>query len=214
MESAFRDHIPNGTRLIETFAWVPDASIARLELHLRRLSKSARSFGYRYDPAAVGAAINALEADHPLRCRLTLDADGEVEITTAPLPRSSDHWVLKLSPTRLSSADPFLPHKSTQRAIYDQTRANMPEGADEVIFLNERRELCEGTITNILLRVGANWLTPPVSSGCLPGVFRQSLLEAGQVKESVLTLADLSSADEIAVCNTLRGQIAATVRFE
>lgn len=211
MESALRDHIPNGTRLIETFAWVPDEPIARQALHLKRLRASARAFEFRYNETAVLNAISALKGAGPQRCRLTLGTDGDVEITTAALPPSSDHWVLYVSETRLSSSDPFLPHKSTQRAIYDETRANMPKGADEVIFLNERSEVCEGTITNILAKIGGDWLTPPVSSGCLPGVYRQNLLDLGQLKESVLTLDDLFNADEIRVCNALRGEISASL---
>jgi branched-subunit amino acid aminotransferase/4-amino-4-deoxychorismate lyase len=56
-----------------------------------------------------------------------------------------------------------------------------------------------------MVRFGEAWVTPPVESGCLPGVFRQRLLDDGIVDERVVTLDQLRSADEIAVTNAVRG---------
>ena len=72
-------------------------------------------------------------------------------------------------------------------------------------MMNLDRELTETNISNLLLRFGDTWVTPPVESGCLPGVFRQSLLDAGTVAERRVTLDDLREADEIAVTNAVRG---------
>ena len=44
------------------------------------------------------------------------------------------------------------------------------------------------------------------------GVQRAELLEAGQAKEKVLTLADLHAADGIRLSNALRGWIDVTLR--
>ncbi len=86
----------------------------------------------------------------------------------------------------------------------------MPEGVDEWVFLNERGEICEGTITNIsITSPQGDHLTPPVSSGCLPGVYRQSLLDRGVLHEAVLTAADLQAATRITFMNALRGEILA-----
>ncbi|MGH1357063.1 MAG: aminotransferase class IV, partial [Thalassovita sp.] len=94
----------------------------------------------------------------------------------------------------------------TQRAIYDQARAALPEGVDEAVLLNERDEVCEGTITNICITTpDGERLTPPLSSGCLAGVYRQSLLNAGQISEAVLSLNDLRAARSINLINSLRG---------
>jgi para-aminobenzoate synthetase/4-amino-4-deoxychorismate lyase len=80
------------------------------------------------------------------------------------------------------------------------------EGFDEVIFLNEREEVTEGAISNIFIRKEGELLTPPLSSGVLPGIFRRHLLETDRsAKEMILTMQDLESAEAIYLCNSLRG---------
>ncbi|MBO9472751.1 aminotransferase class IV family protein [Shimia sp. R10_1] len=213
MESPLCQEVPAGTRLIETFRYVPGAPVARLPLHLARLGKSAKALGFAFSESVVMRAIEALNGETPLRCRLTLGAAGDVEITTAELPAAAQKpWVCRISEIRLSSQDLFLQHKTTRRAIYDEARANLPEGVQEWLFLNERGELCEGTITNVVLTMpdGAR-LTPPVASGCLPGIYRQGLINAGVVREAVLTVADLADAERVHLTNALRGEILAAM---
>ncbi|WP_420003485.1 aminotransferase class IV family protein [Arenibacterium sp. LLYu02] len=210
MESPFRASDDPDFRLIETFGLVPGQGVARLDLHLARLARSAAEFGIAFDLEDARSQIRALEAATPLRCRMTLDGAGALAISTAAMPPASDLWRFALAPERLNSDDPFLRHKTTRRALYDQARAQMPEGLDELVFLNERNELCEGTITNIILtRADGRRVTPPLTSGCLPGVYRQSLLDAGAAEEAILTLADLQAAKAIHLTNSLRGEIPA-----
>lgn len=78
-------------------------------------------------------------------------------------------------------------------------------GADEVLFRNSRGELCEGTGTNVVVRVGGrgDWVTPPLSSGCLAGTTRALLLDAGVVVER--TVVDLDAVDAMALTSSTRG---------
>jgi branched-chain amino acid aminotransferase len=83
------------------------------------------------------------------------------------------------------------------------------KGLDEVVLLNERGEVSECTSANLFTVHGGRVLTPPLSSGCLPGVTRAVLLEeiriAGlTVEERVLLPADLESADEVFLASTTR----------
>jgi branched-chain amino acid aminotransferase len=83
------------------------------------------------------------------------------------------------------------------------------EGFDEVVLLNERDEVAECTSANIFIVKGERVFTPPLSSGCLPGVTRALLLEEIHVPgitvgEKVLVAADLESADEIFITSTTR----------
>ncbi len=87
--------------------------------------------------------------------------------------------------------------------MYDAARASRPD-CDEVILWNERGELTEGSRTNVVLDLGGQWVTPPVSSGLLAGAFRGWLLAAGQIRERVLTPADLRAARRIALINSVR----------
>lgn len=215
MEDTFRDPVPAGTRLIETFRFnAQTQTVDRKDLHRARLERTARAFGFPLDNEDIRAKLQAMECDAELRCRLTLAQDGTVEIKAAPLPMPEQReWVLAVSDQRLRSDDPWLRYKTTQRSLYDRARENMPHGVDEQLFLNERDEVCEGTITNLFVTLeDGSMVTPPVSSGLLPGVLRQSLLDAGEVREQVIDLPTLRAARAIHVGNSLRGLIPARLK--
>ena len=59
-------------------------------------------------------------------------------------------------------------------------------GADEGLLLGSGGDLCCGAVANLLIRQGGRWLTPPLSSGCLPGVMRGRALELGLAEEAEL----------------------------
>lgn len=207
MESPFRD--PD-LRLIETFGWDGN-SFPRLQRHKARMAASAATLGFTFDPAEFDAALPAPADPGPLRMRLTLDRAGRFDLTTAPLPPAAPVWRLALAGARVRSDDPRLAHKTTDRAPYDQARATLPEGVDEVLFLNERDEVAEGTITNLFFDLGQGLMTPPLASGCLPGCLRAELIAAGRAREAVLNAADLRAA-RLWVGNSLRGLISAALR--
>ncbi len=215
MESPFPEPIPDGLKLIETFGVRTGQGAPRLGLHLKRLATSAHAFGMPFDKAAAIQLVANLPQDTPLRCRMTLPADGVLDLETAPLPPSAARWVFRIHPTRLSSSDPWLAHKTTNRGLYDAARAALPEGVDEYLFLNELGEICEGTITNIAVTMpNGETLTPPLASGCLPGVFRQTQIESGAWRVATLSLVELGDAQAITFCNSLRGLIEAVWDLE
>jgi branched-chain amino acid aminotransferase len=82
-------------------------------------------------------------------------------------------------------------------------------GFDEVILLNERGEVSECTSANIFAAEGSRVWTPPLRSGCLPGVTRDLLLNeiripGIKVGEKDLRLTDLEKADEVFITSTTR----------
>jgi 4-amino-4-deoxychorismate lyase len=161
VESAFRDP---GLKLIETFGWDGNA-YPRLPRHLARMKESAQVLGFPCDSDVLSAALPPDPGSEPLRLRLTLSRQGEVDLTSAPLAQNPPEWRVAIAPSRVVSADPRLAHKTTDRALYDQTRARLPQGIDEMLFLNERDEVAEGTITNPLLRSGQRPFYPAAVVG-------------------------------------------------
>src|SRR5579884_4415136 len=82
-------------------------------------------------------------------------------------------------------------------------------GLDEMLLLNERGEVSECTSANIFAVFGQTACTPPLSSGCLPGVTRALLLSEAKtagirVCEKPLTPTDLETADQIFITSTTR----------
>ncbi|MDC0658227.1 aminotransferase class IV family protein [Leisingera sp. SS27] len=207
-----RDAIQNDPafRLIETLGWHPGQGFRHLQPHLARMGRSAAAFGIAFDPDEARAVLAGAAGDAPLRCRLTLDAAGQLELASAPLGSTPSVWRLGIADTRLDADDMWLQHKTTRRALYDTARAELPDGVDELLFLNQRGEVCEGTITNLFVtRADGRMVTPQLSCGLLPGIQRQVLLENGQCQEAVLRLEDLKGAKAIYMGNSLRGLIPA-----
>jgi para-aminobenzoate synthetase/4-amino-4-deoxychorismate lyase len=195
-------------QLIETMLWEGDFTL--FSLHLDRLQSSASYFDFQFDPEAVSSALaKATEhfaASDRHRVRLLLDEAGRVTVTATKLQDNPTGQV-RLSAQRTSSRDVFLRHKTTHRTLYDAEHATArADGFDDVLFMNERGELTEGAISNLFIQQGERLLTPPLSCGVLPGVFRRHLLETNPAAtEQVLSLPDLRTADAVFLCNSVRG---------
>jgi 4-amino-4-deoxychorismate lyase len=207
-----QDSPPN---LIETMKADAEGIIVLLPYHLRRLKHSARALGYAYpgDDVVIEAIKTALDPSGAIkssntRVRLLLDSFGKLDIQTAPLPALQGLPFVAMTSLKLESAEPFLQHKTTHRPWYDAATQWLAQHPDyfDLIFLNEKGELCEGSRSNIYVLKNGEWLTPPLSSGLLGGVLRTQLLETGQAKEAILTPSDLT-ADKasIRLSNALRG---------
>ncbi|WP_170758435.1 aminotransferase class IV family protein [Ruegeria lacuscaerulensis] len=202
-------------RLIETLAFRPGQGFVRRDRHLARMARSAEAFGLSFDAELATGKLEKVAGQLPLRCRLTLATDGQLEVTTGPLADNPLVWRVAIADRRLDASDVWLQHKTTRRAVYDTARASLPQGVDELLFLNEQGELCEGTITTLFLdRRDGRRLTPDLSSGLLPGILREELLENKQVEQTALTLADLLNAEKIYVGNSLRGLIRAELAVQ
>jgi 4-amino-4-deoxychorismate lyase len=203
--------------LIETMKADAADMIALLPYHLRRLKQSARALGYRYpgDDAVITAIKAALDQTSTAttipsgtRLRLLLSPLGQLVIQTAPLPALQGVPWIALTQLRLESAEPLLQHKTTHRPWYEAATQWLAQHPDyfDLIFLNEKGELCEGSRSNIYVLKNGVWLTPPLASGLLGGVLRTQLLDTHQVEEAILTPSDLT-ADKasIRLSNALRG---------
>lgn len=204
MEGAFRD---SELKLIETFGW-DGSRFVRLARHRDRMAASAIALGFHFAAAAFDAAVPNDLGPVPRRVRLTLDRGGAFAATTSPLAPNPALWRIAIAEESLLSADPRLAHKTTDRALYDRARAALPAGVDEYLFLNERGEAAEGTITTLFFDLGEGLRTPPLSSGCLPGCLRAELLATGRVREEPLPASLLPRA-KLWMGNSLRGLIPA-----
>ncbi len=196
--------------LFETLRFDADGA-HHLARHLRRLAASAEYFGFACDPSVVAVEVHALALpEQPRRLRIVLDRRGRHRLEVVEFNDAPPVVRLAVSTARVRSDDPFMCHKTTRRAVYERARSAHPR-ADEVLLVNERGEVVETTITNLLYRLGDEWFTPPLTSGGLPGIGREMLVESGDVCERMLPLAELAECDELAVVNSLRGRRTAVI---
>ena len=207
--------------LLETMRWTPTHGIGLLERHLSRLAASAAYFDVPLDLDAVRAALDHAVGGCTMtaRVRLTVQLDGAIAVQIGDMPpsrtpRVAPHDagpVVGAEPVRAvldtvpgDSGDVFARHKTTRRSRYERAAARHP-GFEDVVLINERDELVETTIASLGVCLDGVWWTPPLASGCLPGVARAEALASGRLTERVLTPADLARADAVARLNAVRG---------
>lgn len=195
-------------RLLETMRW--ESGIALLDRHLDRLARAAEAFGFRYVPPEVEASIQAATAGLPAaphRLRFLLDAGGAVEVETAPLDPDDRMRRAVLHPKAVEAGGPFWRHKTTHRPHYEAPyRRAHAAGFDEAVLLDRDGHVVEGTRTSVWAERDGRLLTPPLSAGGLPGVYRAHLLATRpDAAEEPLTRADLRAADAVYLSNAVRG---------
>ena len=171
--------------------------------HLGRLTKASRYFSYPFNPEDLRQKIEeecqACDSHQDYRLRIILSKSGEIELSRqllAPLSPSFCKAKLCLQEADLNQA--FTYFKTTHRPHLNLDK-------QEIIYHNAAGELLETSIGNLVLKINGKLYTPPIRLGILPGIYRQHLLETGQVEEKVLTVPDLEQAETIYGCNAVRG---------
>lgn len=208
LKSAFLTNKRPQFSLIETMRCM--GGILLLSLHIHRLAHSARYFGIEYDVLALHAQLTEAAArcgNTESRIRLELHQNGEWKISTSPLETIAWNGRLLLAKENTDSRDIFLHHKTTNRSPYDCGLIEAQQaGFDEMLYVNEHSQITEGAISSIFLRKGDRFFTPSLRCGVLPGVQRAVVLQQlADTEETKLEIEDLRQADEIFVCNALRG---------
>jgi len=200
--------------LIETFRWSRAAGFVRLGLHLDRLAASSRQLGFAFDRLEAECALRRLAAAWPpgagdQRMRLQLARDGGLQITRADVTASNGVLKVGLAAARLDPGDPFLRHKTTRRDLYERAFVEAAaRGLDEVLFLNRRGEVAEASRNSVFVELDGKLVTPPLTSGVLPGVLRRHLIESGQAIQQTVPL-DLLTSHPLLLGNSLHGLRAA-----
>lgn len=224
----FRDavRLPHDFFLYETVLFRGGRMRLRPE-HAARLEDSARAFSLRFCREhfdgwldRLGRRLRRMPYRNPLRLHIRLKRNGRLRVWITPLParRSREPraaLVCAVAPAPVCSDDIFFRHKtSVARHFFDRQRSLVRESlpaCDEVLFVNERGELTEGSFTNLLMELDGRWFTPPVSAGLLNGLERGRLLQRGRVMEQTLRPADLRRGARIVLANSVRGLWAASL---
>ncbi len=201
---------------------VDGSAVSFEQRHLDRMAASAAWFGRPFDrqharellrgswppPGADGSAVAT-------RARLLLGPNGQMRLETSgitepPLARDDAPPARRvaLADTAVWSGDPWLRHKTTRRAAYQRARDEHPQPeVFDVLLHNERGELTESTIGNVVVELEGRLVTPPIHSGLLAGTMRDELLDEGVIVEQLVPVADLANATRLWVINSVRGWV-------
>ena len=197
--------------LLETILWTPEQGYFLLPYHLKRLADSAAYFSYAADMDAIRNKLDSLARTLPKtahKVRLLVAKDGGITLQSEALAEAlgdaaavSQRCCLTSAP--IDSSNPFLYHKTTNRLVYEQALATVPGYAD-VILWNEKGEITESCIANILVELDGELYTPPIQCGLLPGTYRAYLLEQGKIRERVISTEDLARSPHVYLVNSVR----------
>ena len=78
------------------------------------------------------------------------------------------------------------------------------EGFDDSILFNKKNEVTETAISNLLLRIQDQWVTPPITSGLLPGVVRAIAIEQCDVKVRPIHISEIADIESAFLVSSLR----------
>lgn len=198
--------------------------------HLKRLANGCSRFGWQV-PAGITEAIlrdllgrNELTTGH-VRIRLTLTggsgpisdlARGEDAVswfTAAPAGDFPETTTAGISSWKRNECSPLAGLKcgsyaENLLALQDARKA----GFEQPIFLNTAGQLCESATSNVFLVKNNRLLTPPLDSGCLPGITRSVVMGLARrnglaCEEIPLERGDIENADEIFLTSSIRGAV-------
>ena len=198
-------------QLIETML-VENKNIFLLKDHLERLRISADYFLFNFDESKILKQLNSITSrldQKKYKLRMTLNKYGSLELSVSEIAPEKKLIKVIVSDKRINSQDKFQYFKTTNRKIYDsEFKKYSKSGYYDVLFLNEKNEIAEGSISNVFIKKKGKIYTPPVSSGILNGVYRNYFLKKKPaIKEKPLFLSDLLNAERIILTNSVRKEI-------
>jgi len=200
-------------RLLESIL-LEDGELFLIRRHLERLKSSARYFGFRFNEEQIVAELDRVtgtKSSAKWKIRLLLSREGELESEAVPLVTARrDPLRVALAAGPVDSTERLLYHKTTSRGVYDRALAARPD-CDDVILWNERGEITESTVANVVVGIGGEFFTPPQVSGLLAGTFREQLIEDGKIRERVIRIDEFKRAGSFFLINSVQKTIPAVL---
>ncbi|CCH42665.1 DNA-binding protein RAP1 [Wickerhamomyces ciferrii] len=204
--------------------------------HLHRLNFTLKFFKLGYEISRdellikLNESIQPLDKSNSYRIRLTINKEGQVNISTHLTPQrynlfdgfnswenyTSNIWNVYIDsePIQIS---PFTSFKTTKRDQYNMARNRTlnleSEEPQEVLLYNSANQITEGSITNVAFKTfdtntgEEEWITPPLASGCLCGVVRHLLLTKGIINERQINLKNVRDGEEVLLFNGIQGVV-------
>ncbi|MEE8294126.1 MAG: aminodeoxychorismate synthase component I [Sphingomonadales bacterium] len=220
LKGNFLKNIEKDFALIETMLWTEDTGVHFYDAHMKRLASSANYFGFQIKIKQIKNRLSKISSTfidkNPKKIRLTLARSGELNFETQNYnrPKNKDHFEVIISPHKVSSMDPFLFHKTTNRALFNsELEHSKNQKFYDILFVNEKGNITEGAFNNIFVQGNRGELfTPSLKCGLLPGILRAKLVESGKFKETSLTCDELEKATKIWLGNSVTGLVEVNLR--
>lgn len=200
---------PEGDGVFETIKTV-DGVPQFLARHLERAIKSSRTLGLPiFSPEEVVELIRA-EIERtgifPFgRLRVTFPTDGRVFAIHEPSTPWSVPAKLMIFHDPIDEDSALAGHKALPyKENLDLLAQARSAGFDDGIRLNSASLICESAVANVVMKVDGKWITPTLSSGCLPGITRAIAIEWFGINEKDLPRSALSAVQSMFLLSSLK----------
>lgn len=196
--------------LLETMLATKNEGIFLLDYHLRRMKNSAEYFNYSFDEKKIHMELDRILSNpfDIIKLRLLLSENGTFKIESYPI-HHEDSSLKKVvfAKNSLDSNNIFIYHKTTNRKMYESAVNHLKSSdlkIDDVLLYNEKDEITESTIANIVIKKNNIFYTPPVTCGLLNGTYRQYLLDQKKIAEKIIYKEDLLNSDGLFLINSVQ----------
>ena len=174
-------------------------------LHLERMNRGINELKIPApSDVEIEGKVNEYLANHPQdsgHLRIVIDRFGNLSISHNSLKPISN--TLKAN---------IVDHRTIKGVLYKSTNyrerlqlraAAMNAGFDDSI-ISDGGQIVESTTCNLIYLSDGEWFTPPLETGCLPGVTRQLLMENFGLQEKLLLASELEKVEALAMISSLR----------
>jgi len=152
----------------------------------------------------IEGKVNEYLASNPQasgHLRIVIDRSGNLSISHNLLKPISNH--LKVVVVDQKSIKGLL-YKSTNYRERLQLRRDAVNASFDDSIISDGAQIVESTTCNLIYFSNGRWFTPPLSSGCLPGVTRELLIENFGLQEKLLPTIELEKVEALAMISSLR----------
>jgi len=150
---------PREFSLFETLLWTPDEGFFLIEKHIARMENSSDYFDLPFSRQKLEDSLNNLASgfNSPKRVKVLLDGFGDFSAESKDFHSEKKVFKVHLAERSINSSNLFFFHKTTLRDIYPAPQ----NGFDDVLLFNEKDELTEFTIGNLVVEMNDELVTPP-----------------------------------------------------
>ncbi len=194
---------PKTSGIFETIKTVDGAPIS-LNRHMRRALDSARELGISMpnEDTLRGELVSVLSGNHFAVGRLRICFWKESFSVT-------HHEYEELTePARVNFRSETVHGSVHKQFPYDDRfeilEAAKDEGFDDSILFNKKNEVTETAVSNLVMRIADQWVTPPITSGLLPGVVRGIAIEECSVKVRPVHISEIPDIQSAFLISSLR----------
>lgn len=199
------DGWPNGEGIFETIR-TENGEVFELGRHMRRAIDASSAKGFSLpSEEQIRSGIELLLSAEPHkigRLRLLFAKDRFIAMhhLYEDLASSASLMIASDSNQTGSISSKTYPYEHRLSLL----RHANAQGFDEIICVNARDEITEGAVSNLVFRLGGEWVTPPLSSGILPGIQRGIVIERCEVLVRQLLRSDLEKVDAAFLISSLK----------